>query len=245
MTKITSTVLSLVVFCFSFTSYASVGGMDALKDDINGQLQTANLEIENALAVLAERLNQKLDRLDAYEKSYCNIKGDNCINPASLTATEETEIKDVIIQKLVGGWVGTGHSDIQATAPNFDLLDIDSGKAIFDKHLCLEVHFKTTSEIKFAKPLYMNKTIVLCAQDAGGSGLINIDLVDRNPIDGGNTTHVKVADGLAGWRCFNPDNNLGNAGTAFGYDSDGSRVIDKVDGILNNCLVQKSVNLSF
>jgi hypothetical protein len=145
----------------------------------------------------------------------------------------------------VGGWVGTGHSDIQSAEPNFDLIKIDSQKAIFDKHLCLEVHFKTTSEIKFAKPLYMNKTIVLCAQDAGGSGLINIDLVDRNPNDGGNTTHVKVADGLAGWRCFNPDNNLGNSGTAFGYDSDGSRVIDKVDGILNNCLVQKSVDLSF
>jgi len=246
MKKLISALVSVFILCSS-VSLASVGGMAALKDDINGQLQTANLEIENALAILAERLNQKLDRLDAYEKSYCNTKGENCQNASALTATDETEVKDVIVHKVVGGWVGNDHSihQVLSEQPNFDFLDIDAQNAIFDKHLCLEVHFKTTSEIKFAKPLYMNKTIVLCAQDAGGDGLINIDLVDSDPTDGGNTTHVKVAEGLAGWRCFNPDSNLGNSGTAFGYDSDGSRVIDKVDGVLNNCLVQKSADLSF
>lgn len=224
--------------------FAGINGMSALKEDINSQVQSANQEIENALEVLNERLNQKLDRVDAYEKLYCNIKGQNCENASVFTATDENESKDMIIHKIVGGWVGTNHSANQQPEPNYDFINIDSQKAIFDAHLCLEVHFKTSSEIKFAKPLYMDKTVVFCALESGGSGLININLIDDNLSDGSNTTHLKVAEGLGGWRCFNPDNNLGNAGTAFGYDSDGTRVVDKIDGVINNCLAHKTVDLS-
>ena len=190
------------------------------------------------LNTLKSQLGQRLDGAPGLAYGYCKTDDVDCGDDAN---TNTTEKQDVIISKVVGGWVGSGHSSNQGPMQNFLLAD---GEAIFNKHLCLEVLFKNSSEIKFAKPFYMGKTVVLCAEAADGSGLINIDNVDVETNDGGSTVQVHIADGKAGWRCFNPDEDLGNGDQAFGYDSDGSRILENIDGILNNCITNKSTNLT-
>lgn len=240
MKKLLTGLFSSVAFCWSAT-FAGVDAAADLQSDINAQMQTANQIVGTALSDLKKSLKKRLDGLPGFEVGYCKTDGVDC--DANDPTGSDTEKADVIISKMIGGWVGTGHSTNQGAQQPF--IRVAAEPDIFNKHLCLEVLFKNSSEIKFAKPFYMGKTVVLCAKSADGTGLINIDNVDVHTDDGGSTAQVHVADGEAGWRCFNPDDNLGNQGQAFGYDSDGTRIVENIDGVLNNCITGKSEDLTY
>jgi len=250
MRNLIKNLIASTCFCWSSIGIAQIDIDATLKTEINAQIKQANQEIENALLELSKQLNRDLDAAPGLEKKYCKIGADG--NDHAQCGSDDTvnaqEKKDVVIDYMTGGWVvsqGHNSSNLVPTdekLENFQLVNTDSGKLVFKKHLCLEVHFKDSSEMDFAKPFYMNKTVVLCAKDSVQALLINIDHVDDNTVDG-TTSMSSIADGNAGWKCFNPDNNLGNGGQAFGYDSDGKRIVDNIDGILNNCITGKSEGL--
>lgn len=251
MKKSIITLISTGIFCWSSVSIAGTDTTQAIADEINAQMTTANMEIAQAAGILKDQLLEHLDALPGVYKGYCKIGGADC--SATDQTTNDVEMKDVIIDFYTGGWViDQGHTstNLAVTADlkeNFQLVESDSEKIVFKKHLCLEVKFKDSSQIDFAKPFYAGKTVVLCALTAEDSTLIDLDDVDDD-MNITTTAHVKIADGLAGWRCFNPHNNLNNGGQALGYDLaiDGSKtlVVPSVEGILNNCLTQASEDLA-
>lgn len=252
MKKSIITIISTGMFCWSSISMAGTDTTQAISDEINAQMTTANMEIAQAAGILKDQLIEHLDALPGVYKAYCKIDGTDC-SPTDQT-TNDVERKDVIIDFFTGGWViDQGHTSTNLASAadlkeDFRLVESDPQKIVFKKHLCLEVKFKDSSQIDFAKPFYAGKTVVLCALTAEDSTLVDLDDVDDD-MTIATTAHVKVASGTAGWRCFNPHNNFNNGGQALGYDLnpyDGSKklVIPNVDGILNNCLTQASEDLN-
>lgn len=252
MKKSIITIISTGMFCWSSISMAGTDTTQAISDEINAQMTTANMEIAQAAGILKDQLIEHLDALPGVYKAYCKIDGTDC--SATDQTTNDVEKKDVIIDFFTGGWViDQGHTSTNLASAadlkeDFRLVESDSQKIVFKKHLCLEVKFKDSSQIDFAKPFYAGKTVVLCALTAEDSTLVDLDDVDDD-MTITTTAHVKVAGGTAGWRCFNPHNNFNNGGQALGYDLnpyDGSKtlVVPNVDGILNNCLTQASEDLN-
>lgn len=251
MKNLIQTIAVTAAFFWSSASLAGTDTSQAVNDEINAQMTTANMEVSQALGKLSDQLLEHLDGLPGLYKGYCKIDDSDC--SATDTTTNDVEKKDVIIDFYTGGWViSQGHNSINLAdsadlLEDFQKVETDTNKLVFKKHLCLEVKFKDSSQVDFAKPFYAGKTVVLCAVNASDGLLINLDEVDENP-NLSTTAHVKVADGVAGWRCFNPHNDLGNGGQAFGYDlnplSDTvTLVVPDIDGVLNNCLAQASADL--
>lgn len=251
MKKLLTTLTIAGVFCWSSISVAGTDTNQAISDEINAQMTTANGEVSQAAGLLKIQLTEHLDAVPGFFKAYCKIDGTDC--SASDQTTNDVEKKDVIIDYITGGWVvDQGHNSTNLAAASdlkegFRLVESETNKLVFKKHLCIEVKFKDSSQIDFAKPFYAGKAVVLCALTAEDSTLIDIDQVDDNMLVT-KTSHTMVADGNAGWRCFNPHNDLNNGGQALGYDLEPfsgvkTLVVPNVDGILNNCLTQASENL--
>ncbi|MBF12810.1 MAG: hypothetical protein CMF46_00350 [Legionellales bacterium] len=251
MKKIIRTITIAGVFCWSSLSLAGTDTAQAVQDEINSQMTTADMEVSQALGKLKDQLLEHLDAAPGLYKGYCKIDGTHC---GSDSTTNDVEKKDVVVDFYTGGWVvDQGHNSTNLAAAadlneNFVLVESDTSKIVFKKHLCLEVRFKDSSQVDYAKPFYAGKTIVLCALNASSGVLIDIDEVDENP-NLSTTGHVMVGDGLAGWRCFNPHTGLNNGGQAFGYDlepvtKNTTLVVPQINGILNNCLAQASDTLA-
>jgi len=257
MYKFIKTIITGFCFCcLPFMTYAS-DNREALQLEINSQLSVANAEVEAALVILKADLDRLNGRVPGIYKDYC-VLGDDREKCTGLSEVELSNDQGIVIEYLTGGFVHvTAPSDIGHIAPECGGSDdanvadcmmagfkLAESEPIFDKHLCLEVHFKDTTEMHFAKPFFTNKTVVLCANVKETGALIDFNMIDDDMSEA-DTAHTFMNEKLeTAWRCFNPAQDLNNGGQNFGYDSDGGKVAPIIDGVLNNCIKVKQESLN-
>jgi len=224
MKKIIYSAICGVMFMFTNVAF-SVSSNEALETRFNKQMDTAEKELRIALQYIAEQLDKDSNHLTAYDKNYCNIKYENCIDAngnqfdasthSGMGTVLSQEYGDVVIQRIAGGWVGfpTGSSLAAVDDPGFDFIDMSNSvhSTVFNRHLCVEVHFKDSSEVNNDLPLYAGKTVVFCAKAPGGE-LIDIDMVDSDTSNGGDTSHKILSVDTLSWKCLNPHNDFCNNG---------------------------------
>ena len=247
MKKIIQSAICSAMFLFASVAFPMASGNQGVNDDFKNHITVAENELKIALQYISVALDKDSNHLDPYEKNYCNIKYENCVNGGvqydaathnNMGDVLSSEYGSVIIQKIVGGWVG---HPTAANQPDFDFIDLSGADhmTVFNKHLCVEVHFKDSSEINNSLPLWAGKAVVLCGKAPGGE-LIDIDMVDSDTSNGGDTSHKTLPVAKGSWKCFNPHNDFCNngitgcpagttigtgavdEGAGFGYDTNGT-----------------------
>ncbi|MBF12812.1 MAG: hypothetical protein CMF46_00360 [Legionellales bacterium] len=166
-----------------------------------------------------------------------------CDGKSTSTRIEESAVP---VKYIAWGFVLEGdeadktYNDIYGISPGtnaFTLINNNSGT--FGDHLCIEVHFKDTSQLKNVSLSLNNKTIVLCANSSDASTeLVDIDMIDSDNDGLNNPTHSVIPSGPSGWRCYNPHNSLGNGGLGMGYielNGNPFKLISSVGNIFDNC----------
>lgn len=112
---------------------------------------------------------------------------------------------------------------------------INNNSETFGDHLCVEVHFKDTSQFESISAALNNKTVVFCAESNDTSNaLVDIDMIDSDNDGLNNPDHATIA----GWRCYNPHNSLNNGGLGLGYielNEQAFRLIVAVGNIFDQC----------
>jgi hypothetical protein len=228
------------LFLMFQTAFADIN--QVMEKQIETVLKNAAAEVNIGLQELKLQLAADSDGAVGYEKRYCKIDSDaDCLvsDGADNDAINDLERNSVVIDFATGGWV-VGYSGnlapestnlAPAPVENFDLVD-NGVNDIFALNLCLEVNFKNTDEVEYALPFYANKTIVFCAITSSEQVLVNINKVDNIPSDS-DATHKQINDGVTGWRCFNPHDDLGNGGQGFGYDEKEAGTVTRIVSTLH------------
>ena len=99
MANLIMNVLFSGIFCWFFVSSAGIDTGNAISDEINAQMTTANMEIEQALGSLKDQLLEHMDALPGIYKGYCKNDGTDCSGIETTDVVEKTlhEGKTLII----------------------------------------------------------------------------------------------------------------------------------------------------
>jgi hypothetical protein len=275
MKKIIQSAICSAMFLFASVAFPMASGNAGVNDEFKNHITVGENELKIALQYISVALDKDSNHLEPYEKNYCNNDFLNCeaggvvydaTTASSMGSVLSSEQGSVIIQKIVGGWVG---HPTAANQPAFDFIDLSRADhtTVFDNHLCVEVHFKDSTEISNSLPLWAGKTVVLCGLAPGGE-LIDIDMVDSDTSNGGDTSHKTLPVAKGSWKCFNPHNDFCNngitgcpsgttlgtgaadGGAGFGYDTNDDDPTDPkapygldTDVIFGVCLTQATSSL--
>ena len=256
------TIMSILLGAFGLQGalHASIDINQQILDDAGAQLTGAENEIVARLNLIKSDLLANHDHVAYGLSEYCSITDQDPACSNKETATQITE-QGIIIDKIAWGFVlngdesNTDYEDIINKSPtniyNAPFTYASPTMPVLKNHLCVEVQFKDASEIDFALPFYAGKTVILCAvSSTDDSSLVDIDYVDSDPMDGyGDENHAIIPSGAAGWRCYNPHNDLGNGGAGFGFDynpiTDTVSQVGRVNsGVLYNCQISNYNSLS-
>lgn len=248
----------ITIFCLLGIN-SSIIAIDMLADRAavaKGQIESIATLTAKIDAIRVEFQNDKAAfRYGLYE--FCSTQGrppgaeidaawpdPSCDEKSLQTRVDEAALP---VHYIAYGWVlegdeapGDDYNSIYGYAAGTDAFQvINSTSETFNDHLCVEIHFKDTSQYKDISLSLNNKTVVICARSADTTAeLIDIDMVDSDPSDGAKISHNTIAPGRSGWACFNPHNSLNNGGQAMGYtmiNGKAYRLIPGINNLFSNC----------
>ena len=254
----------ICMLLFSQTSLFA-NGNESILEEIDAKLETSVDQIHPALGSLEKQLNKSLGHLTGIKKSFCN-PGMDCDYNSGHGAVDDATESEIAIDYITGGWVTPETAPGNAAREQVCGLDADNEDtgvtcqfstisyaehAVFQDKLCLEVHFKDTTQMQYSNPIFTNKSFVLCAMVADGGELINLGCVDDRSGSGADIVDGKSCNdhlNVGLWQCFNPRDEFNNGGQAFGENLDTSdgkvKGLPLSDTLLKHCVTVASQDLN-